>query len=163
LEFWEFQANFVQGLYSRLGNCDILCNAGNLGISKLSVFSADGGFDSRRLPKKLSPKAYDRCGHQPVITAAGYSSQADRFQIGGRLAGGGAGQPCLLGAIFKVCSFCRGQLANRLEELGSSSEVDRFRVQIRGLVLTAPKIIGADPTRSARGPLLESLSHFCRK
>ena len=43
------------------------------------------GFDSRRLPKKLNRKAYHRCGHQPVIATAGYSSQADQFQIGGCL------------------------------------------------------------------------------
>ena len=48
LEFWEI---FVRDLYSRFGNHGIVCNAGILGISKLSVFKADIGFDSRRLPK----------------------------------------------------------------------------------------------------------------
>jgi hypothetical protein len=42
-------------------------------------------FDSRRRPKKLNPMAHERCGHQPVITAAGYPSQADQSQIGGCL------------------------------------------------------------------------------
>ncbi len=46
LEFWEI---FVRDLYGRLGNRGILCNAGILRISKLSVFNADFGFDSRRL------------------------------------------------------------------------------------------------------------------
>jgi hypothetical protein len=36
-------------------------------------------------PKKLHSKAYQRCGHQPVITTVEYSSQADQFQIGGCL------------------------------------------------------------------------------
>ena len=40
------------------------------------------------------------------------------------------------------------------------SELDRFRVQIRGLVLTTAKIVGADPTRSARGPLVANLAAF---
>ena len=42
LEFWEI---FVRDLYGRFGN------AGILRISKLSVFNADAGFDSRRIPK----------------------------------------------------------------------------------------------------------------
>jgi len=32
-------------------------------------------------PKNRTPKAYDRSGHQPVITAARYSSQAEQFHI----------------------------------------------------------------------------------
>jgi hypothetical protein len=53
----------------------------------------------------------------------------------------------MLATIFKVCSHWRVELANRLEVLGSSSEVDRFRVHIRRLVLTTAKGVGADPTR----------------
>jgi hypothetical protein len=51
----------------------------------LSVFNVSVGFDSRHLPKKLNRKAYHPCGHLPVIATAGYSSQADQFQIGGCL------------------------------------------------------------------------------
>jgi hypothetical protein len=32
---------------------------------------------------------------------------------------GGRCQPCLLVTIFRVCSSCRGQIANQYEELGS--------------------------------------------
>jgi hypothetical protein len=52
---------------------------------------------------------------QPVITAAGYSSQADQFQNGGCLPRAATCQPCLLATIFKVCSCWLVQLANRLE------------------------------------------------
>lgn len=49
--------------------------------------------------------------------------------------------------IFKVCRSWRVELANRLEVLGSCSEVGRFRVQIGRLVLPTAKKVGADPTR----------------
>src|ERR1700690_4025497 len=62
---------------------------------------------------------------------------------------GGTGQPCLLVTILKVGTSWRGQLANRLEELGSKSEVDHFRVQIWRLVLIAAMRTRADSTRSA--------------
>jgi hypothetical protein len=68
LGFWEFLKFFVR----KPGNRGILQISGILSISNLSVFSADDGFDSRRLPKKLNSKGYDRSGHQPVITNAGY-------------------------------------------------------------------------------------------
>ena len=51
LEFWEV---FVRDLYGRFGNRGILCNAGILRISKLSIFNADVGFDSCRLLKERS-------------------------------------------------------------------------------------------------------------
>ena len=53
----------------------------------------------------------------------------------------------MLATIFKVCSSWRVEFANRLEVLGSSSEVDHFRIQIRRLVLTTAKRVGAGPTR----------------
>jgi len=60
---------------------------------------------------------------------------------------GVTGQPGMLATTFNVCSSSRVELANPLEVLGSSSEVDRFRVPIRRLVLTTAKRVGADPTR----------------
>ena len=46
VEFWEI---FVRDLYGGSGNRGIARIAGIPGISKLSVFNTDVGFDSRRL------------------------------------------------------------------------------------------------------------------
>jgi hypothetical protein len=48
LGFWEFLKFFVRDLYANLAS-GILKFSGILSISNLSVFSADVGFDSRRL------------------------------------------------------------------------------------------------------------------
>ena len=86
----------------------------------MSVFSADDGFDSRRLPKKLNRKAYHHCGHQPVIATAGYSSQADQFQIGGCLPWVAQANPVSSSRSSESASLAEANLRIGLK----SSEVD---------------------------------------
>ena len=97
-------------------------------------------------PKNLYPHGIRPFSHQPVITV--------RVSVTSRSSpkswmppAGDTGQPGMLATNFEVYSPWRVELANRLEALGSSSEVDRFRVQIRRLVLTKAKRVGADSTR----------------
>ena len=71
----------VASLYRGSAFWAILAGLASLRISKLLENKATSWFDSSPLSKKLNPKAYDRCGHQPVITAARYSSQAEQFHI----------------------------------------------------------------------------------
>jgi hypothetical protein len=56
----------------RFGTRGNPCISGIPRINKLCVFNGVARFDSRRLLKKLKRNAYHHCGHQPVITAAGY-------------------------------------------------------------------------------------------
>ena len=117
--------------------------------------------DSRRLPKILTPwhttVAVTTRDHRCWVPVTSRSVPNRRMPPVG-----GTGQPGMLATIFKVCSSWRVELANRLEVLGSISEVDRFRVQIRRLELTAAKRVGAYPirlkNRSRFGDVMDQLA-----